>query len=125
MRLNGKRQACAYLGVNPQNRRAWRAVKAACGAALWRLPGRRVWVDSAALDEIDRARPVGAVLHALAERQGRANRGRYVYSCGSQKSTYERYITVLESFLTIFRGRAIRKLKKNNNFPSPNGRQRL
>ncbi len=44
MRLNGKRQACAYLGVNPQSRRAWRAVKAACGAALWRLPGRRVWV---------------------------------------------------------------------------------
>ncbi len=56
MRLNGKRQVCAYLGVNPKNRRAWRAVKVAYGAALWRLPGGRIWGDSAALNEIDRAR---------------------------------------------------------------------
>lgn len=56
MRLNGKREVCAYLAINPQNRRAWRAVKATYAAALWRLPGGRVWADSAALDEIDRAR---------------------------------------------------------------------
>jgi len=49
----------------------------------------------------------------------------YVYFCGSEKPAHEWYVTVLESFLTIFKGRAIRKLKKNNNFPLPKGSQRL
>ena len=54
MRLNGRQDILRYLGRSPQNRYAWRKIRARYGEVIRCLPGSgHVWVRSEELDAVD------------------------------------------------------------------------
>ena len=54
MRLNGRRQIMVYLGRSPQNKAAWRKIRARYGEVIRCYPGSgHVWARSEGLDLVD------------------------------------------------------------------------
>jgi hypothetical protein len=59
MRLNGRRNIMHFLGVSPQNRKAWHKIRERYGAAIYRLPGSDwVWALPEDLIAVDKAQGI-------------------------------------------------------------------